>query len=185
MIGQLSEYIKDTYGSKRGMLRYYKFKVLYYLGKFKQYEQIDFSKVEKMVFICSGNICRSPFGEALAKMHLPQSESFGLHCRGGDPADQRAIRYADDINLDLTQHVTRHIREYIPEPTDLLIVMEPKHLTELPAYQKGEPQITLACLWGERPNPYLHDPFSANKHFFAKCEAELKLAMDYIFSKKM
>lgn len=103
-------------------------------------------------------------------MKVP-TESFGLHCRGGDKADPRAIEFAKAHGMSLEQHITRNIADYQMRPGDLLIGMEPKHLLELRnRFPQDWSKMTLAGLWLNNPQPYLHDPFNTNQIFFSKCE---------------
>lgn len=170
MLEALTAYINDRYGSRRGCMNHWRFCVQLRLGVFAQYAAIDWSRVENLVFICHGNICRSPLGEAVARQqyHL-QSESFGLDCTDGALADPRAQAFAQGIGVDLSQHASRHIRDYEPQPCDLIVVMEPKHILQLPPLLSVT-QITLVGLWLDRPQPYVHDPFSSSPHHFNYCE---------------
>ncbi|WP_051234509.1 low molecular weight phosphatase family protein [Marinimicrobium agarilyticum] len=162
--------IKNHFGSRLGLLRYVKYRIFNFLGLYKEYKDIDFKNIKRLVFICSGNICRSPVAEAFANNIGVQTESYGLHCRGGDSADPRAILYAESIGLDLGAHVTRNISSYLPHKGDLLVGMEPYHAKELAGIAGKAIPVTLACLWTRPQSPYLHDPFNTNQKYFQKCE---------------
>ncbi|TQV71756.1 low molecular weight phosphatase family protein [Exilibacterium tricleocarpae] len=177
MLSALDAYIKNRFGSRSGLLAAVKYKALYWLGHYRQYQQIDFAGAERLVFICSGNICRSPLAEVVARETGFSAESFGLHCRGGDPADPRVLEFAGTLGLDVEAHRSRNIAEYVGRQGDVLVVMEPAHLTELGQHINGTRQVTIATLWGEPPTPYLHDPFSCNTTFFNRCEHQLALAV--------
>ncbi|MBK8186883.1 MAG: hypothetical protein IPK77_06345 [Cellvibrio sp.] len=86
--------VADYFGSKKGLLRYYTYEFLRILGVYSKFKRVDFTKVKRLVFVCHGNICRSPLGEAVARHHNIPTTSFGLDTRGGDPADPRAIAWA-------------------------------------------------------------------------------------------
>ncbi|MES2822431.1 MAG: hypothetical protein V4732_02435 [Pseudomonadota bacterium] len=179
----LKQYIENQFGSKRGLLKLCLTEVTRHLGFYKQYSQIDFQKVNRLVFICHGNICRSPLGEAVAKNRGAPAESYGLDTRGGDNADPRAIAFGIQNKLILSNHVTRHIKEYKPKPGDLLIGMEPKHINALKALYGNNIQITLAGLWLPKPVAYLHDPYSANTLFFNRCESLVEQAAHALAAK--
>ncbi len=179
----LKQYIENQFGSKRGLFRLCVSEVNRHLGFYKQFSQIDFQKVNRLIFICHGNICRSPLGEAVAKNQGALAESYGLDTRGGDSADPRAIAFGVQHKLVLNNHVTRHIKEYKPTSGDLLIGMEPKHTNALKALYGNDIQITLAGLWLQKPVAYLHDPYNANTLFFNRCESLVKQAADTLASK--
>jgi protein-tyrosine phosphatase len=171
MLEAITTYINDRYGSKRGLVNHWRFGVQYRLGRFAPYAAIDWAQVRNLVFICHGNICRSPLGEAVARQRFGlQTESYGLDCRDGAPADPRAIRFAELIGVDLTAHLSRHIRHYRPSASDLIIAMEPKHLVQLPAPIAAQAQVTLLGLWKKQPRPYIHDPFGSEATHFERCE---------------
>jgi len=170
MLSAFKGYINDNFGSKRGLFNSFKYKVLTLLGCYRQYQNIDFSQVKRIVFICSGNICRSPLAEYVAKAQGVDAESYGLHCRGGDPADPRAVAYAASVGIDMSEHITRNIKDYTAREGDFLIGMEPHHITELESGEIISQYMSMLPLWGRRKNVYLHDPFNSNQNFFNKCE---------------
>ena len=179
----LKQYIENKFGSKRGLFQLCVTEVSRHLGFYKQYSQIDFQKINRLVFICHGNICRSPLGEAAAKSLGAVAESYGLDTRGGDNADPRAIAFGIENKLILDTHITRHIKEYKPKSGDLLIGMEPKHINALKELYGNDVQITLAGLWLPKPVAYLHDPYSTNTLFFNRCELLVKQAAGALASK--
>ena len=179
----LSKYIENNFSSKRGLLAAIKYKVLYRLGFYRTYQQIDFKTVSRLVFVCSGNICRSPFGEYIAKSKGLEAESYGLHCRGGDKADPRAILEASNRGVDMRDHLTRHISEYKFKKGDLILIMEPWHLSQLKALKVKYGLVTFVPLWSVHPTPYLSDPFSGNEVFFSRCESVVELCVNTIRAK--
>jgi protein-tyrosine phosphatase len=179
----LKEYIENRFGSKRGLLHLCLAEAARHMGFYKAMSQIDFQKVNRLVFICHGNICRSPLGEAVAKALGVSAESYGLDTRGGDNADSRAVTFALQKEVILSHHITRHIKEYEPKSGDLLIGMEPKHTNALKALYYNKAQITLAGLWLQKPVAYLHDPYSANTLFFNLCESMVEQAAKTLAAK--
>ena len=171
MLKVINALINDSYGSKRGLLHFWWFGLLYRVGSFARNRAIDWSRVGRLVFVCHGNICRSPLGEAVAQQRFQlKAESYGLDCRDGAPADIRAVRFASMQGIDLTGHASRHIRNYIPASGDLVVIMEPRHLSQLPEHVFATAQITLLGLWLSRPQPYIHDPYGSGERHFERCE---------------
>jgi protein-tyrosine phosphatase len=170
MLELIRSHINDHYGSKRGLLKHFSFAAHGLLGRFRRYKKIDWSRVDRIIFICQGNICRSPLAEYVARAEGANTESFGLDCGDQYPADPRAIRFGSTLGLDLEAHRSRNIAVYQPLPGDLLIVMEPMHLPGTIASSRDIAQVTLAGLWLRTPRPYIHDPYSSGDTFFARCE---------------
>ena len=141
-----------------------------WFGSYRMFRSLDWRRVDRLIFICHGNICRSPLAEVYAQSLGVEVASYGLSCRKDARADPRAIAYAESINLDLSGHRTRNIAEFDARPSDLLVVMEPSHLDGV-KHVARQAQVTLAGLWLPSPSPYIHDPFRANETFFARCES--------------
>jgi protein-tyrosine phosphatase len=174
----ITQYIKNRFGSKRGFLNAFLCALKLRLGGYRLYQSVPLDKISRLIFICSGNICRSPLAEYVAKNCGAPAISFGLHCRGGDPADSRAITFAKTLNIDLTPHLTQNISTYIPQAGDLLVGMEPRHAQELEHLFGARVPITLAGLWLEKKQAYIHDPYNANSEFFDWCEHQVALAIE-------
>lgn len=180
MLSALTQLINDNFSSKRCLIVALKYKLLYLLGFYKVYQHIDFNTVSRLVFVCSGNICRSPFGEYMAKSKGLYAVSYGLHCRGGDKADPRAIHEASIRGVDMQNHVTRNISEYKLKKGDLVLVMEPQNLLDLDASNVKYDRVTFVPLWSEQPTPYLHDPFASDDVFFNRCESVVEQCVNKI-----
>jgi len=167
----VSETIKNCFGSKKGLLRYIAYEVLRALGVYRKLAKVDFAQVKRLVFVCQGNICRSPLGEAVARQHGIPAISFGLDTRGNDSADARAIVWAEANGYSLQAHKTCRVDQYEPQEGDLLIGMEPRHIRKLQKiFAQAPVQITLVGLWLKSPLAYLHDPYNANIQYFTRCE---------------
>lgn len=179
----LQIYVKNRFGSKRGLIRTVITECKRRVGAYSEYEQIELNKVKRLIFICSGNICRSPLGEAVAKSHGVVAESFGLDTRGGDHADPRVIKYAAEKNIDLSQHRTRYIENYKPLDGDLLIGMEPIHVAKIQALYGNQVPVTLAGLWLNNPVAYLHDPFNTCPDFFNLCSSLVERSAEVLAAK--
>jgi protein-tyrosine phosphatase len=141
---------------------------------------MDWSRVDRLVFICHGNICRSPLAEYVARAAGATAESYGLACGDQFPADPRAVQFGATLGLDMHAHRSRNISGYTPRSGDLLVVMEPIHLPQTLASSGGIAQVTLAGLWLARRHPYIHDPFTSNADFFTRCEVQVRDAAQRI-----
>lgn len=160
------------------------FSVLHRVGLYDQLEKVDFFKVSRLVFVCQGNICRSPLGEAVARHAGIKTCSFGLNTRSNDPADPRAIAWGAARGYDLDCHQTTMVEDYLPLAGDLLIGMEPKHAKQLlQRFSRAPVQITLAGLWLDKKYVYLHDPYNTDSSYFNLCEEKVEFATKIILQK--
>lgn len=179
----ITHYIKNEFGSKRGLLNAVNHFIKSMFGAYEKYQKVSLHKSTRFVFICSGNICRSPLAEYVAKQQGAQAISFGLDTRGGDRADPRAIEFAKKQGIDLTPHITQCIKTYKPQEGDVLVGMEPKHAQQLEQLFGNKPPITLAGLWLNKKQAYIHDPYNANAHFFNTCEQQVLRAVTQLVAK--
>src|SRR6266540_1650137 len=79
-----SQAIQARYGRRAGWLRHHVAWTLDRLGAFAPLRRIRWDDVERLVFICRGNVCRSAYADARARLAGLRSASFGLAARDGD-----------------------------------------------------------------------------------------------------
>jgi len=168
MLKLIVKYINDNYGSKRGLLNHFYYGCLAKLGIYGNFKKIDFTEVTRLVFVCKGNICRSPLGNTTAISQGFCSESYGLECKGNNPADKRAISFGRTLGLQLNSHRSTPIDAYSPKQGDLVVLMEPAHLVKIEKLDLGCVQVTFSGLWLSSPCPYLHDPYNTSTEYFSK-----------------
>ena len=91
------------------------------------------SSVSRVLVICQGNICRSPFAALLLAERRPDLEvsSAGLAASGDDPVQPGARRVADTMGFDLRPHRSRILTDVEIEWADLIVGMEGRHVREV------------------------------------------------------
>ncbi|HRF43109.1 MAG TPA: phosphotyrosine protein phosphatase [Candidatus Competibacteraceae bacterium] len=155
----------------RGWVRWLLAMAEWRVGRLRRFARLDFSAVRRVVFVCQGNICRSPFGEAVARRVGLPTASFGLATSTGMPAFGRAVETAQAQGIDLTSHRVTAIEDFTFQRGDLLVVMEVRQARRLLKSRElpSEVQITLLGLWSEPLRPHLHDPFEHGPTYFQFC----------------
>jgi protein-tyrosine phosphatase len=162
--------VARRYGRKQGLLRHGWFLVQDRLGLFRGLRAIDWGRAERLVFVCQGNVCRSPYAEARARALGVHAASFGLRARHGHPAHDLVARLAAGRGLDLAGHRAVAAAEVLLTAQDVLIGLEPWHARCLTALAR-EPgaQVSLLGLWGTAPRPHIEDPFGLGEDYFRTC----------------
>jgi protein-tyrosine phosphatase len=85
-----------------------------------------------ILFVCTGNTCRSPMAEALLRHHLGDDTSLTVASVGtigwnGYPATPHAVEVLAERGIDLRSHVSRKISRGEVEHADLIVAMTRKH----------------------------------------------------------
>ncbi|VAV92424.1 Low molecular weight protein tyrosine phosphatase [hydrothermal vent metagenome] len=83
-----------------------------------------------ILFVCTGNTCRSPLAEVIARSMFDREpvtfSSAGTHAVPGTTATQHARTVARERSLDLSGHRARPLEQ--SEPLDLVLGMEEYHV---------------------------------------------------------
>lgn len=125
---------------------------------------------DPIVFVCLGNICRSPFAEFWMRAHASDPDRFTSagFMAGGRSSPDTAIAVSRDFGLDLGVHVSRSISE-IPLGRRLWVVMEHMHLRRL--VRAGIKRDDVVFLGDLDPEPVerraIVDPYGTSPEFFA------------------
>lgn len=169
MLARLSYLIDANHGTWRGWVRTLLAQLEYVLGRLANHTRPDARSVERLVFVCLGNINRSAFAEQVARAHGASTCSIGLSTTTGAPAFHKAIETAPRFALDLTNHRATDIKDYAFRPTDLLLVMEVRHANRLIAAGVPKGSIALLGHWASPHRIHLHDPHVLSDAYFRTC----------------
>jgi len=171
------------YGSRRGFIRACWHRLLYTLGVYNNYSRINWDKIDRLVFICKGNICRSAYAEAVSKSLGIDTISCGISTVIDAPANADAIEIASKRGVNLKQHKTTPIASAVLRKTDLLVVMEPWQADSLNRILKTRHYITLQGIWLAPLRPHLHDPYGHSSAYFNNCFEYIEKSVNEITKK--
>ena len=85
-----------------------------------------------IVFVCTGNICRSPMAEYLYRTHIMsrlelQVCSAGVMTGYGTPASRYAVKVMNELGVDISAHRSQPVTRDLVEEAELLVVMTGGH----------------------------------------------------------
>ena len=94
-----------------------------------------------VLFVCSGNTCRSPIAEEVADDAVDRSTrlkdlefgSAGTFACEGEPATDEAIEVMQEVGLDLEKHKSRQFNKDLAAWADIILAMEARHIEEMEA----------------------------------------------------
>ena len=84
----------------------------------------------KVLFVCTGNTCRSPFAAAVARREGLDASSAGLDVLQLRATDD-AVAVAREFGIDLGLHTTRRLTDDVVAEADVVVGMSERHAAAL------------------------------------------------------
>jgi protein-tyrosine-phosphatase/predicted ATP-grasp superfamily ATP-dependent carboligase len=149
--------------------------VISYMKPLRRYMKVQVLRALKnassVLFVCKGNICRSPFAEYYARTRLPDLEisSVGLLLTSGRAAPAAAMEGARAWNIDLSQHRSRTLTAADLNGWDVVFVFDLEHfrtVTRLARKHKTNQKIFFLGSLDSREHLEIADPSGKDARAF-------------------
>ena len=180
MLPHIAEkFFHDRYGGKRAWIAHLRWKAAWRLGRLDRFRHFCHHRIERIVFICAGNICRSAYAHAKAVDLGISSESCGINVGSAYRADPFATIEAARRSIDLSEHSPKSVFSVEFRDSDLVAAMEPQQaewlLSRFPTLR-----VTLLGAWSRSPRPYLQDPYGRSAAYFQVCFRTIDEALEQL-----
>lgn len=153
----------------------------------------------RILFVCLGNICRSPLGEGLLRHracelgigHLVETASAGTGgWHHGEPPDRRSVAVARKYGIDISTQRARQIRADDFDAYDMIFAMDRDNLRNVvriaPHNSSADIHLFTDFVGGpsrDVPDPY-HGDDSDFEHVYAMLDTGCRSLLDILFKAK-
>ncbi|MBO5349829.1 MAG: low molecular weight protein arginine phosphatase [Clostridia bacterium] len=148
----------------------------------------------KIMFVCTGNTCRSAMADGLAKKIIKEKNlniqvySAGTFAMTGEHASYNSVAIMKEYDVDIALHKATNIEESNIQNMDLILCATKNHKSELISrYNNLKEKIYTMKEYVELDNNQtdmdIKDPWGYNINTFRICAAEISLCIDKIIEK--
>ncbi len=137
----------------------------------------------RILVLCTGNICRSPYAEAKLKSLLPDlvitsagvsTDKSGLVNK---PADPLAIAVAKDFGFDISNHSAKQVTQALIDDYDLILAMERNQLDLLcKKFPTARSKGFVIGQWIGLSS--IDDPYRKDEHAFRQAFSHIDMAAE-------
>jgi protein-tyrosine-phosphatase len=138
-----------------------------------------------IVFVCTGNICRSPMAEYMFRDQVKSSHpdwtvcSAGVMAGRGTPASRFGVKVLREISIEMKHHRSQPMTADLVDRADIIVVMTAAHRDILcEQYPEAEPKIKLLKSFDPAAEGVdVMDPIGLSKDVYRYIRDEIGSAM--------
>ena len=144
-----------------------------------------------ILLVCTGNTCRSAMAGGLFEKAIDDDydgciniETAGINVYVPTPASENAVKIMEEMDIDISDHISRQVTKEDIENADLVLVMTLSHRnTLIDLYPQFSDKIYTIPEYAYGSDDEILDPFGGDEDEYRECANELKEAIDVVYSK--
>lgn len=140
--------------------------------------------MDKLIFLCTGNTCRSPMAEGFFRALGGEektglsADSAGLYTSDGLPASENAVTAAGELGADISAHRSKALTPELAREAKYLVCMTGSQYDNLCAALPNCADKVFTLAPGD-----ISDPFGGDLEIYRRAASEIKAAVESIIGR--
>lgn len=140
-----------------------------------------------VLFVCTGNTCRSPMAEGILKSISEKKnldlkvKSAGISVFDGDNASKNSIKAMGKIGIDISKHEARQLHRDLVDEADLILTMSKSHKEFIRAnFSSSKDKVFTLLEYAYKINKDVADPFGGSLLLYEHTRDEIYQGIEKI-----
>ena len=144
-----------------------------------------------ILLVCTGNTCRSSMAEGIFNQILKENDDDDIHVTSAGisvyvstSASEEAICAMEEMDIDISDHMSSQVTEEDVENADLVLVMTTGHKNILiDLFPDSADKIFTLLEYAYRNEEDIADPFGMDQDAYRQCAIEIKGAIEKVYDR--